>query len=364
MSLDRTAREAMAAGSETVAQRRNRKKKEAESERTKMNKQYQEVDAFLTSELTESFLGDKQLAINAVNEDDDCPACMTGWSSFSEAKIVAILPCNHAMCIQCLYNWQKGWIETNADLPEKEKSKYFKCPLCRLDLKDDIVQAIAYAFAKRRPGELLNEFRQKLPVTDDENFNDLVVDLLNRNEFSLDKTYDCLFNIVGLVEASPGESLNAAEKQAFYEQARAPVKLLRAELKQMRQELEAIDTESVDGIRLEKSYRLKQEQLTVAIKNAARDIYERVNSKAGSNCEGCVDLHGLHVAEAKEVVAEYVMPVLRVMGRIMVVTGRGLHSSDGTSKLRLEVKEYFASLKVFLGVEWLENVNWFRILEF
>ena len=82
------------------------------------------------------------------------------------------------------------------------------------------------------------------------------------------------------------------------------------------------------------------------MKNAARDIYERVNSRAGSNCEGCVDLHGLHVDEAKEVVTEYVMPVLKVMDRIMVVTRRGLHSSVGTSQLRKHVREYFASLNV------------------
>jgi DNA-nicking Smr family endonuclease len=344
--LTREAAEAEAAGSETTAQRRNRKNREAERERFKMNKQHQEVDAYLTSELIESFQGDKQLAINAVNDDDECPCCLTGWTSFNDIKIVAVLPCNHAMCLQCLNNWQKGWIDSNAALPDAEQSKYFQCPLCRLDLKDDLVQSIAYAFAKRRPGELLTEFRSQLPVTDDEQFTDLVADLLNRNELSLDRTYDCLFNIVGLVEPRPDGSFNPADKQAFYEQARAPVKLLRTELNQMAEELRSIDTESEDGIRLEEKYRLKQDQLNVAMKNAARDIYERVNSKVGSHFEGCVDLHGLHVNEAKEVVVEYVVPVLKAIGRMMIVTGRGLHCSNLTSQLRIRVREYFESLNV------------------
>jgi len=138
---------AKAAGSETLAQRRNRRKKEAEKEKDRLNKQYQEVDAYLTTEIIESFLGDNQIAINADNEADYCPGCCTGWSSFDQVMIVAILPCNHA---------QKSWIDSNAALPESEQSKYFKCPLCRLDLKEDIVHSIAYAFAKRRPADLLN----------------------------------------------------------------------------------------------------------------------------------------------------------------------------------------------------------------
>ena len=98
----------------------------------------------------------------------------------------------------------------------------FQWPLCRLDLQEDIVQSIAYTFAKQPPGDLLTEFRKHLPVADDDRFNDLVVDLLNRNEFNLDKTYDCMFNIVGLVEPSPNESLNTAKKTVFLQGGTCP----------------------------------------------------------------------------------------------------------------------------------------------
>jgi hypothetical protein len=223
-----------------------------------MNKQYQEVDAYLITEIIESFLGNNQIAINAVNEGDYCPGCYTGWSSFNEVTIVAILPCHHAMCFQRLYKWQKSWIDSNAVLPENKESKYFQCPLCRLDFKEDIVHSITYAFSKRRPADLLTSFRSQLPFINDDNFNDLVVNLLTNNEFDLVKTYDCVLNILCLVEPSPDESFNPADKQAFYEQARAPVKLLRTELNKMAEELQSIDPKSEDGIRLEKKYRLKQ----------------------------------------------------------------------------------------------------------
>ena len=50
--------------------------------------------------------------------------------------------------------------------------------------------------------------------------------------------------------------LTLQKKQSFYKEARAPVKYLRAELSQMKQVLQAIDTESKNGraVRLFKNY--------------------------------------------------------------------------------------------------------------
>ena len=48
----------------------------------------------------------------------------------------------------------------------------------------------------------------------------------------------------------------------------------------------------------------------------------------------CIDLHGLHVAEAKAKFDELVVPVLPALGRCVVVTGRGSHSKGGEAALR------------------------------
>jgi hypothetical protein len=121
-------------------------------------------------------------------------------------------------------------------------------------------------------------------LPDDDNSNDLVVNLLTNNEFDLVKTHGCVFNILSLVKPSPEESFNYADKQVFFEQVRAPIKLLRTELNKMAEEFQSIDTQREDGIRLEKNYRLKQEQWNLAMKNAASDTYESVYSKAEDSC--------------------------------------------------------------------------------
>ncbi len=57
-------------------------------------------------------------------------------------------------------------------------------------LKEDIVHSIAYAFAKRRPADLLTLFRSQLSSINDDNFNDLIGNLLTNNEFDSVKIYD------------------------------------------------------------------------------------------------------------------------------------------------------------------------------
>jgi hypothetical protein len=52
------------------------------------------------------------------------------------------------------------------------------------------------------------------------------------------------------------------------------------------------------------------------------------------------------VDEAKEVVTDNVLPVLKAMGKIMIVTGRGLHKRNLTSQLKIQIREFFVSLKV------------------
>ena len=55
--------------------------------------------------------------------------------------------------------------------------------------------------------------------------------------------------------------------------------------------------------------------LQTVIRNASKDIYERVNLETTTsviaNCEEeliWVDVHGLHVNEAKDIVGKYVLP--------------------------------------------------------
>jgi dsDNA-specific endonuclease/ATPase MutS2 len=86
-------------------------------------------------------------------------------------------------------------------------------------------------------------------------------------------------------------------------------------------------------------------QIMEAKENAYKDVYERVNSIGfmGMSWSGentTVDLHGQTVQAAKKVISETILPVLPVLKKMTVITGRGLHSPNGQGVLKEALKEY------------------------
>jgi DNA-nicking Smr family endonuclease len=59
-----------------------------------------------------------------------------------------------------------------------------------------------------------------------------------------------------------------------------------------------------------------------------------------------VDLHGLFIEEAKEVLDSYVLPVLPVIRKVVLITGRGVHNESNMAKLKLALKDHFFKIKV------------------
>jgi DNA-nicking Smr family endonuclease len=53
-----------------------------------------------------------------------------------------------------------------------------------------------------------------------------------------------------------------------------------------------------------------------------------------------IDLHALHVEEAKNMLLEYVFPVLPVVRKVVVITGRGTNSNGGKGVMKEEIKVY------------------------
>ena len=54
-----------------------------------------------------------------------------------------------------------------------------------------------------------------------------------------------------------------------------------------------------------------------------------------------IDFHGLHVNEAKNIAIEYIKPILPVLKKIRIITGRGAHSKNGQGKLNEAIKKFF-----------------------
>ena len=140
--------------------------------------------------------------------------------------------------------------------------------------------------------------------------------------------------MVGLIGRDSNEQLNHEQKQEYYELARAPVAKLHEEYSILRKKLFAInDTDSDEWRTQKKELQDLQKKLSGARKNAANDIYERMNSSGNMGIvieevdgqeKGLVhvDLHGLHCNEAKERVNEYILPILPVLKKIIVITGK------------------------------------------
>ena len=85
--------------------------------------------------------------------------------------------------------------------------------------------------------------------------------------------------------------------------------------------------------------------------NAANDIFERVNSQNGMGVitdedqTVTIDLHGLHVDEAKLKLTELIFPVIEVFNKVALITGYGLHSKTGDSVLKTSLKSFLQEKK-------------------
>ena len=146
------------------------------------------------------------------------------------------------------------------------------------------------------------------------------------------------------------------QKQEFFKLARAPVEKLQLEYDTLRQaQSSLLDTDSDEWTEFSEKLKNIKHKLNLARKNAASDIFERMNSQgymgsviesdnAQENRSVYIDLHGLFINEAKDRVQEFILPILSVLNRIIVITGHGAHSQSGESILKHAIKDYFISM--------------------
>jgi len=149
------------------------------------------------------------------------------------------------------------------------------------------------------------------------------------------------------VQETTSVILTSRQKQQFYESARAPVLKLQADLEQVYVDLTSIyDSDCPEYIQKLKVLKEIQTNLREARKNAANDIYERINSHGNmgivdeSDESVNIDLHGLHINEAKEKLNEIIFPFMSILKRVNLITGHGLHNQSGESLLKNAVKSF------------------------
>ena len=94
-----------------------------------------------------------------------------------------------------------------------------------------------------------------------------------------------------------------------------------------------------------------------ALNSHASSLIFTVNNKGRDTCE-TIDLHGLHVSEARETLSETLAAHAHERRcwndtnkgaypyrMLKVITGRGRHSRDGTARIKLMVEQYLAHNK-------------------
>ena len=106
-----------------------------------------------------------------------------------------------------------------------------------------------------------------------------------------------------------------------------------------------------------------------ARENAANDIFERMNASGSmgtlsANTLLKIDIHGLHVKEAKAQITEYVLPVLQVVSKVILITGRGRHGASGASILKPAMEAFLRLVNVnFKDVPGNDGAIWIYSLK-
>ena len=175
----------------------------------------------------------------------------------------------------------------------------------------------------------------------------VISDLLIKHNFDIPKVEWCLFKMVGLVGRNLSYDLNAADKQENYLQAQKPVENLKMKCEELKECFFKMDDyESSEWKEKKNELEETEKCLQLAMKNAASDIYysNNIAGNMGTLIDDDyikIDLHGQKVDNAKEIFVDLIQPVLPVVKRCLVITGRGVHNSNNTSYLKEAMKDFF-----------------------
>jgi len=338
----------------TRRRRRNRQRHEVPEENQEQatnQKEFSDIKVTTCANLIQN----NYLAMNAQVSDDHCPMCIVQWSHILDSSLVAIFPCKHACCVRCMANFHESYSKQskeNIENDEEPISSAF-CVLCREEVSPTYLTDIALTIVKEKSIESFSELVNKLPMSQEEK-DSLLVSLLLNNKFNEDKIENALFNMLCLVGSSRAE-LSSTNKQEYYESARLPVKKLYEEYAELKRELSDSDCmDDKEYSKKRKELREVQKRLELARKNAANDIFERLNSANGMGSIGNedmaqIDLHGLYINEAIEKIEEYVLPILPTLKKVIVITGHGAHNATGEAVLKEALIDYFKTNKIKHG---------------
>ena len=133
--------------------------------------------------------------------------------NFTDPSLVAIFPCAHACCISCLVQRKKKADASQLEEDENDKFDSNNCPLCREEWSPVYLDDIAQSIVKESIIPSFGILASKLPFPKEERPK-LIVSLLEKNDFYINKVENALFNLIGMVENNI--ELNSDAKQEYF----------------------------------------------------------------------------------------------------------------------------------------------------
>lgn len=303
-------------------------------------------------------------ASNVNGKRDECPICLDRFHNELSRRWCVVLPCRHALCLACVQH-----------LEESHKP----CPYCRQRL-GRVVHTAEDQILLTSDIQSLLELLEGIPLDEK---RDLVRSLLRANKFTVFKVVEALEDMIlgslsvptqpvpELWEEPPPASAREAnvaaltpeEKEKIYIETQRPVLALREELRASEQQLRyhRNDKRGRPYRKTLQQTMKKRQHLLEAIRNDREDAYNQINARGSmgmipagrGDCQ--VDFHALQVRDAKVKFDELVLPLLPVLKKVRVITGRGSHSADGFGVLKQTLIAYIEDhpdTKVKQSIRW------------
>ena len=268
----------------------------------------------------------------AKNAEDGCPICLREFNEELAKTYSVVLPCKqHALCVNCICSL-KIEADTAKECP--------RCPLCRDSFNQSFVKCVLDQLIEK--DKILNSLILKLPIIDLDEKAAVAERLLWAHRFDLSSVIDVIESLLDgqlsdlFFRSGDDITITYEEKYAIYTRARVNVKKLERDLEvlldEQRRTFDAKVLNKING---------KVRKLRNLLLYARQEARDEISNILGSVSDVCgyedghsslikVDYHGMHVSEMRNKFYQQVIPILPVVKKVLVLTGRSGASADAS----------------------------------
>eukprot|EP00854_Cymbomonas_tetramitiformis_P014528 gene14528-17172_t len=305
-------------------------------------------------------------AANAEDDESHCPVCLEAWLGQLSDKPVVALRCPggfHAICLECFqaHRMQSNYSRVYEYSPDaqSEFTPVFKCCTCNREVSEEAERSIAaqmlaqIRFEDEARADNLEDTAFRLYMEDSP---DVVHNLLLHHCGDLTLAENALRDMAAVRVVRPNapdlrlereaSQLTSEQKEANFQKARWKQKELGQELARLKQ---MAGTAQGGAVAItEDQIRACENRYAMASEEARRRVLQLNNPAADASAAGrapsdaihglhTLDFHGQKVKDVEKLIAESVIPLIQVLKRMAIITGRGRNNATGTCPLKIAV---------------------------